>query len=288
MSQLDERQLDRAVLRVERAVDEAYSRHAGALERDRIDGMSEVLRQALAAEPEALRPLVLERMFEHCQQSTLVTEDSKLAKEVVALRAEVERLRQARETPVAIPAASGAVLRALLGTAAGEIASRNAVDEDRVAALVQALASFAADLARAFLGTADKSRELTPAEPLRETLDAELSGRRGAGSFAALLEQIKYKIGAQLEVFSRACEEGAQHILRELEPLVLEDQAREAEQSVLGYRPFHYREAWQVFQRRYEELVSSSDLYETYFDGPLRKALFKLRKQPDQTSTGHA
>jgi hypothetical protein len=281
----EEREVVQAAARLERAVEEAHSRYAGASESERTAGIATALRQALAAEPEAVHSAALEQMVEWYPLIPVRTDDPALAAELGELRAEVQRLRQERSaTPAAAPAAPSSVDRALLEALLGRGAEKEATPPpERIVASVRALTALAADLARAFLAITAKAGETgLHADRFRTALRGELAGTQPAGSLQALLDEIKLKVAGQLEAFPTACADGARQILKELDPLLLKDQADEKKEGVRlpgGFRPFQHREWWETFEKRHAELTASDDLYQTYFDGPLRRALYRLKER---------
>jgi len=280
----DEREVVQAAARLERAVEEAHSRYAGAPESERTAGIATALRQALAAEPESLHSAALEQMVEWYPLIPVRTDDPALAAELAELRGEVARLRQQKSAePAPAPAAAPIdrpLLEALLGRGAEKEPTPAA---ERVVGSVRALASLASDLARAFLAVTAKAGETAlHADRFRTALRAELAGAQ-PGALQALLDEIKLKVAGQLEAFPTACADGARQILKELDPLLMKDAAEEKKEGVrlpggLG-RVFQHREWWEAFERRYAELVSSDDLYQAYFDGPLRRALYRLKER---------
>jgi hypothetical protein len=277
----DELDLNRTAVKLERAADEAHSRYAGSPESERIDGIVAALREALGGEPETAHSALLDRMAEWYPPVPPRIDDPAAAAELLALRAEVERLRQ----QPSIPPPRGdfdtaSLLEALLGRDAERVTREGGADADRITAIVQLLASFATDLAKGFLGAAGKAGETAiHLDRFKSTLRGELSGKSPAGSLKTLLDEIKLKVAAQLEAVPTACSDGARQILKELDPLVLQDQAGEKGVRIAGLRPFQHRELWETFQRRHAELMSAEDLYQTYFDGPLRRALYRLQER---------
>ena len=280
----EERDVVQAAARLERAAEEAHSRYAGASQSERAAGIATALREALAAEPEALQSPVLEQMVEWYPLIPVRTDDPALAAELTELRAEVQRLRQQQSAAPAAPAPPSSIDRSLLEALLGRGAEKEATPPpERVVASVRALAALAADLARAFLAITAKAGETAlHADRFRTALRGELAGTQPAGSLQALLDEIKLKVAGQLEAFPTACADGARQILKELDPLLLKDAADESKQGVRlpgGFRPFQFREWWETFEKRHAELTASDDLYQTYFDGPLRRALYRLKER---------
>lgn len=274
MSEADE--TDRALARLERAVDEAYSRYARAAEAERIDGMAAALREALSSEPATSHDTLLRLMADRYQSAPTRSATGGALDEIRHLRAELASLRQsAIAEPVRQPAADAALLRGLLGRDADRLPAGAPADAAQMVAVIEQLTKLALDLAKAFLTDGDKQHDDTGrhVDRFRTTLLGELSGTLPTGSFGALLDEIRRTVAAPLEAFPGACDAGARQILRELDPLVLDDEATESGVRVMGYRPFRLREIWDKFQQRHQELSASEDLYGTYFDAPLRKSL---------------
>lgn len=282
-------QIKSACARLERAADEAYSRYGGASETQRIDGIAAALEESLAREPEALRSVLLDTLAERFAAAPLPqrpadgTDDASAA-ELAALRLEVERLRQGAQAP---PGGEGGstpppgILEALLGRDTARASEEAPLDVTNVAAVVEQLITFVMDLGRAFLSMGAGSKEgatVRQLDRLRQAVRGEVLGSAPSGSLATVLEELKHRVGAQLQALPMACNDGAQQLLRELDPLMLEDQAQEQAVKLGGLRPFRHREAWEAFRKRHAELVSSEDLYRTYFDGPLRRALRRLQE----------
>lgn len=275
MSEAVEREV---VARVERALDEAYSRYAGLDEESRVEGLAEALQQALASEPEATHADLLDHL---ARRHTLPPASSSNppsqamatnAAELEDLRREIERLRQAQSAVVvAEPAAlDRGVLEVLLGADAQRLES--SVDPARVAGVVKALTAFAVDLVKGFLSAPGRQGDsIVQLDRFRNAVRAELSAASPAGGTDALLEETKRRIGVQLEAFSVACSRGAKSLLDELGPEVLEDLCGDG-----GFGPFKYRGMWETFVRRHRELADAEDLFETYFDPALRNAMFQL------------
>ena len=270
-----------AIARVERALDETYSRHAGLDEQARVDALAEALQQALASEPEAARVALLDQLERRNAPApaSSASEPSQSpaanAAELEELRREIERLRQAPSAAATAPStgADRAVLMALLGGEAERLGS--GVDAARVAGVVQALTAFARDLVKGFLSEPGKRGDsIVQLDRFHSAVRGELSGSLAGGSTSALLGEATRRVGVQLEAFSVACARGAKSLLDELGPELLEDQCGEG-----GFGPFKYRGMWETFVRRQRELADASDLFETYFDPALRNAMYQLGDQ---------
>jgi hypothetical protein len=278
--------LERAAARLERALDEAFSRYAGAGEDERVGGMAAALQAALAGEPGAMQAALLETLAARVAPSespmpevvTSVTASPESTAELAVLRQRVQELEAQAATADAGGSGDTRILDALLGAEARTLAPEQRPAPERLAAVVQLLTAFAVDLARAFLAAADRRGDTArQVDRFRAALRGELAG--GGQGLAPLLDEIKHTLATQVEALPIACVKGAQQMLKELDPLVIEDQASESGgRQFGGLRPFKYRELWETFEKRHTELMSSEDLYRTYFDGPLRSALYRLRE----------
>jgi hypothetical protein len=287
---IDTGDTDRAIARLQRALDDAYSRYAGSGESERVDGMATALEEALANEAPPLHAELLERLAEEFAEialpcpvppgvgdtgvrtTTSAGPDPALLGELSALRLEVERLRgAARRAPEPVRHVPSGLPEALLGADAHGVDA--VLDPGRALSLVAELASFCADVGRAFLqgGTRGGGAQ---GDALAASLHGELAGTLPAGSVAARLGEIKQEVANQLEAVTMGCADGARQLLKELDPLVLEDGARE-QLPRLGM--FRDGELWKVYQRRHAELSNREDLYRAYFDGQIRKYQFRLR-----------
>lgn len=281
-------QIKSACARLERAADEAYSRYGGVPEAQRIDGIAAALEESLAGEPEARRAALLEMLAERFAACPLpqlprAETDDASAAELAALRLEVERLHavQDRAGGEAVRTPPPEIVEVLLGREAARLAEEGPLAVANVAGVVQQLVTFVMDLGRAFLGMGAGSHDggtVRQLDRLRQAVRGEVLGSGQAGSLATVLEELKLQVGVQLQALPVACNDGAQQLLKELDPLMLEDQAQEQALKLGGLRPFRHREAWEAFRKRHAELVSSEDLYRTYFDGPLRRALRRLQE----------
>jgi len=275
MSELKE--IERAAHRLERAMDEAYSRYLGVDEEQRIEGVAAALRSTLESVPENARPFLLEMLAERYEPDTPRVDD-RAAAEVAALKIENERLRRELDAAERRRASSPGVAAALLGEAAR---SAGALDEERVAAVVRALREFTQTLAENLLAPPGKRAAKQQAgERVQQALSAQLGGDEGAWN--ALLEDLKKAIAAHLRAVQPACLEGGRFLLQQLDPAVLEGEEGVAQNKwlggVLGMRE---RELFRAFERRYAKLVRDEDLYETYFAPYYNKWLHDiLRSKP--------
>jgi hypothetical protein len=265
------------IARIQRTVDDAYSRYAGLEEQARVDGLTDALLQALGAEPAAMRAAALdflerENAVAAVGPSAAPPAPAVANAEVEELRRELERLRQAPAT-AATPspgAPDGGVVDALLGADAERFAG--SVDPTRIAGVVQALAAFAVDMVKGFLSAPDRPGDsFVQLDRFRTAVRGELTGSGAAGSTRSLLAETTRRVGVQLEAFSVACERGAKSLLGEISPELLEDQRGEG-----GFGPFKYRGMWETFARRHRELTDSGDLFENFFDPALRNAMYQL------------
>jgi len=265
------------VARLQRALDEAYARYAEVDEEARVQGLVEALHRALAVEPQAERTILLDQLSAGVTAPTAPRPGSPVQQhEVEELRAEVERLRVALAQASHAPqpnASAQAIQAALIGAEAG--VSR--IDEARVAAVVQALTSFATDLVKAFLSLPERRGDsVVQVDRFRGALRGELLGTAESGATERVLQETKVRIAKQMDAFLVACVKGARNLLNELDPVVLEEFSKEAGRDFLGM--FRHQKMWEAFERRHRELAGADDLYDTYFDGAFRAAIAELRE----------
>ena len=279
----DSQDIQRAATRVERAIDEAHSRFAGAPEADRVQGMAAAVRHALASEAKDVQSEILSRLRELYPRLEPRAEDPATAAELERLRGELESARrQPPQAPAPAPRAAAdaaGLVTALLGTEGGR-GGDMAADAERAVDVVRSLSAFALDLGRAFLGAAAKAGEtMLHVDRFKAALRGELAGTQPAGTVAKLLDEVKLRVAGQIEAFPTACTDGARQMLKELDPLVIQDQAQGDAAKRGGFRLFQHRELWEAYQRRYDELMAAEDLFQTFFDGPLRRALYRLQEK---------
>jgi hypothetical protein len=274
----DIKELERTVARLERTMDDAYSRYAPTAEEDRTAGVAAALRTALLSAPESLRAISLELLADRYEPGSTAPEDPTAAAEIVVLRAEVERLQS--EQAAREERADDDLVAALVGPDGARALGDDGPDMRRLANAVRLLTNFSVDLAKAFLAAADQKGAAEQAVArLRDSLRAELQGEPG-GRLAAILDEIRRNVGVELQAFRDACQNGAQELLRQFDPLLfdLQTNKRKGGVRIFGFRPFRFRELWQALQLRRTELVNDEDLYQTFFDGPLRRARVQLRQ----------
>ena len=138
-----------------------------------------------------------------------------------------------------------------------------------------------AGLARPFaarapaVGAAGSDRAADLLEYALRALVSELDGKRPAGSVKSLLEQMRQQIGSQVLAFREACETGSRELLRQLDPEII---ATDAGSS----RVFFYKQCWEAFQARHDELSRGGTLFESYFDVAFQRAMRNLLKQAGQ------
>jgi hypothetical protein len=274
----DVKELERTVARLERAMDDAYSRYAPTAEEERIAGITTALRTAVLSVPGPLRAISLELLADRCEPASSARADPSASAELVLLRAEVEQLRA--QAVARDKRAGQAVLEALIGADRAIAFGDDEPDSARIGEAVRLLTNFALDLAKAFIAATDQKGGADQAvNRLREALRAEVRGEPGV-RLATVLDEIRRNIGVELQAFRVACQDGVQEMLRQFDPLLLELQTskRKGGVRILGLRPFRFRELWEALQQRRTEMATDEDLYQTFFDGPLRRARERLRQ----------
>jgi hypothetical protein len=109
-------------------------------------------------------------------------------------------------------------------------------------------------------------------------LAEELLGKAPAGTVEAMLSQLERQVGGQILAFREACDNGAQNLLRQVAPAAITAASARERVTLLGRQPFYYRENWERFEKKHEELRTADNLYETYFDGAYRNALLRASR----------
>jgi hypothetical protein len=280
---------EQAALRLRATLEELLDRHADTGEAARSEALVRSLRHEAAALPgkskaavlTALRALYPDDPTPAASAGGTSATQRRLEQEIARLRDALAEARAAAGAAAAAapaqappPAPAGEFARRMASVLVGGAdAAAGPEAEERIAGIVGVLQGFAAGLARTYLGaTAEPDR--TMAGHFQAVLADEIAGRRPAGSVEALLEQIRRQIGAQLVAFREACDAGAQNLLKQISPHAVADGAKEGVKFA-GMRPFWHRECWERFEARWEDLRTSDNLYETYFDGAFRRALLR-------------
>jgi hypothetical protein len=282
------------VLRVQRILEEALDRHADQSEAARAEALTRTLRAEVAALASASRGPVLAALAALYPEEPAITvgpaaSDGQATRR---LEEEVQRLREALAAAQATPATPSPAPAPPSGPLLGELAkvivgsSRRAAlagtpgAEERMLGVIRALLDLAAGLARGYLSVgleADK----TMAGHLQMVMADEVEGKRPAGSVKALLEQMRQQIGIQVLAFRRACDVGARELLRQLAPGSLAAAAGKS-------RLFYYKECWDAFEARYEELRRADNIFETYFDvafqREMRGLLTRATREKDENT----
>lgn len=277
----DLKEIERAAARLERAMDEAYSRYLGADEAARTAGVADALRHALDDVPESLRRFLLEMLAERYEPDAPRT-DERAAIEIASLRSENQRLEAEVLTLERAQQASAGLVAALLGEAA--TVEWPEVDAHRAHALIAATQAFVQTLAESLL-VAPGRRGAKPAvtERVQGALTAQLSGEQ-PDAWDALLAELKSAIAAHLGAVRPACREGGAFLLQQLDPMVLEaDESIGQAQGLGALFANKERELWRVFERRHARLVKDEELYETYFSPYYNKWLHELLRKNTKT-----
>ena len=274
-------------VRVQRVLEETLDRYAGRSEAERTEALVDALRAELGTRPAAARAPLLAALRSFTPPEAAVAPSVPTAA-LRELEAEVERLRRdlaARELapPVAAQAPAGPpgdlarrVAAVLLGTGrdAEKLLAGGAEAEARLVAILAALVEFAGRLGRVYLG-ATTDAERTMAGRTQALIADALEGRIDIDDLTRVLEQIYQQIGGQLLAFREACDSGAKELLKQLAPAAVETASAKGATVVGGRRPFFYRECWEWFEKRYEELRTADHLFESYFNGAFRRALLR-------------
>lgn len=283
-------EIEAAALRIEQVLQETLDRYVGGDGAARGEAIFQALRAELRALPADARGGVLAALQAlHPVDVVVPATPAGPSVREGELEAEVERLRAQVATHTAAPAPSGRlaerVARALLGSArdVGRFLAQGGAAEDRLVEAIEALVGFAGQLGRVYGGaTADSDR--TMAGRFEGLLADAVEGRRSAPVLRDLFDGMYQQIGRQILAFREACETGTRNFLKQISPGAIEADSAKGATQVGGRRPFFYRECWEYFEKRYEELRMADHLYESYFDGAFRSAL--LRQSQEQERTG--
>lgn len=273
-------------VRIQRVLEETLDRHAGRPEAERTEALAEVLRAEVGARPAAARAPLVAALRSFAPEEAAIA-PSVPAAALRALEAEVERLGRelaARPVPVAAaapaPAAAGELARRMVtvllgsGRDAEALLAGGPAAEERLLGALAALVDFTGRLGRVFLG-ATTDAERTMAGRTQALLADALEGRVPMEDLTRVLEQIYQQIGGQLLAFREACDGGAKELLKQLAPAAIESASAKDATAVGKRRPFFYRECWEWFEKRYEELRTADNLFESYFNGAFRRALLR-------------
>jgi hypothetical protein len=270
-----------AAMRIQRRLDEVLDRQAAAGEVARTDALLSELRDAVRALPVAERGPVLgmlQRMYPEAPATAPVAAGPSMRER--ELEDEVARLTAALEARAAAPEPASSDLTAglakVLGLSARDLASLSADPEGaaRLTAVVDTLVEFAVSLLRAYIPvTEDEDRSV--AGMVKRLISDAVSGPAQETALREQIDRTRRQVGGQVVAFRRACEEGARAMLKSLSPAVIEAEASRGA-GFLEKRFGVAAQCWELFVRRLEELRGSPELYQTHFDGPLRKELHRL------------
>jgi hypothetical protein len=280
-----------AAMRIHRRLEEVLDRQATAAEAARTDAVAGELREALRAlrvDERAPVLALLQRLYPEAPPSPGAVQGGPSAREL-ELEDEVARLTRERNTRPAAPPASAqlaAGLGKVLGVPTRDLAAL-AADPDgeaRLTEVVGTLVDFAVSLLRAYIPvTEDEDRSV--AGMVHRLVSDTVAGRAQVAALRDQVERTRRQVGGQVVAFRRASEEGARAMLKALSPAVIEAEAsREA--SFLEKRFGIAAQCWELVVRRLEELRASPELYQTHFDGPLRRELHRLAQAQDRRPEG--
>jgi predicted component of type VI protein secretion system len=222
---------------------------------------------------------LLQRLTPQAPVATPTAHSGPSAREL-ELEDEVARLKAERDARPAPAASSSPELVAGLAKAIGlssrdvTAAAGDPAGQARLAAVVGTLVDFAVSLLRAYIPvTEDEDRSV--AKMVNGLVSDAVTGRSQGAELGEQVERTRRQIGGQVVAFRRASEEGARAMLKVLSPAVIEAEASRGA-SFLEKRFGIAAQCWELFGRRLEELRASPELYQTHFDGPLRKEMHRL------------
>lgn len=282
-----------AAMRILAALEELLDRHAGQPDEERQMTLVTGLRQLMTEIPEAERAPTLQALRALVPPDEVVrdVEAGTAAARVFELEDEVARLQeQLRAVPSPAPAAPSAGspeltarLARMLQVGARELENAPADLETRLADTLALLVEFAIGLLRAYIPVTQDEDRTVAGLVQRVVADAVL-GRGDPDGLAAHVERTRRQIGGQVLAFRRACEEGARSVLRGLTPAVIEAEAgRNA--TFLEKKFGTATQCWEAYQKRFEEIRAATDLYQTHFDGSLRREMHRLALGADTKRT---
>jgi hypothetical protein len=276
-------------LRIQRTLEETLDRYAGRPEAERVEALVRGLRHEVGALPVPERGPVLRALhaLQPAEVATVPAAPRGPSERELELEAEVERLHALLATAEAKPApASGELvvpLARLLGLSARELEAQRARGEGAEQQLldtVGVLVEFALGLLRAYIPVT-QDEDHTVAGMVQRLMADAVTGRAGGADLAHHVERTRRQVGGQVFAFRRACEEGARALLRTLAPPLIEaEAARQA--SFLEKRLGIATQCWELYQKRFEEIRTASELYQAHFDGPLRREMHRLAQGAEQ------
>jgi hypothetical protein len=268
-------------LRIHRHLEELLDRQAAAGEGARLDALAAELRDALRglrADERSPVLALLQRLTPQAPVATPTAHSGPSAREL-ELEDEVARLKAERDARPA-PASSSPELVAGLAKAIGlstrdvTAAAGDPAGQARLAAVVGTLVDFAVSLLRAYIPvTEDEDRSV--AKMVNGLVADAVTGRNQGAELSEQVERTRRQIGGQVVAFRKASDNGARAMLKVLSPAVIEAEASRGA-SFLEKRFGIAAQCWELFGRRFEELRASPDLYQTHFDGPLRREMHQL------------
>jgi hypothetical protein len=282
-----------AAMRILAALEELLDRHAGRPDEERQATLVTALRDLMNEIPDAERGPTIQALRALLPPDEVVrdVEAGATSARVLELEDEVARLREElRAKPAPAPAATAASpelvarLARMLQVGARELEAAAPADlEARLADTLALLVDFAIGLLRAYIPVTQDEDRTVAGLVQRVVADAVL-GRGDPDGLAAHVERTRRQIGGQVLAFRRACEEGARSVLKGLTPAVIESEAaRNA--SFIERKLGGATQCWEAYQKRFDEIRAATDLYQTHFDGPLRREMHRLALGADTKRT---
>jgi len=286
-----------AAMRILAALEELLDRHAAQPDAERQGTLVTALRHLMMEVPEAERGPTLHALRALVPSDDVVCDvgagaaSARTSARILELEDEVARLREqlrAAPSPAPVAAAASPALTARLarmmqvgpreleGAAGAEL-------ETRLVETIGLLVDFALGLLRAYIPVTQDEDRTVAGLVQRVVADAVL-GRGDPDGLAAHVERTRRQIGGQVLAFRRACEEGARSVLRGLTPDVIANEA--ARNATFLEKKFGTAtQCWEVYQKRFDEIRAATDLYQSHFDGPLRREMHRLAQGADTRRT---
>jgi hypothetical protein len=273
-----------AALRIQQALEDTLDRHAGHAEAERMDALIRRLREEISALPADQRaPTVAALRTLQPADVSAATPTAPSAREL-ELEDEVTRLRAALAAAQAKPVAMAGVASPALLTQLGKLLALPAREletlatgegtQERLVSTFALLVDFALGLLRAYIPVTQDEDHTVAGLVQRLVADA-VAGRSAGTDLATHVERTRRQVGGQVFAFRRACEEGGRGLLKALAPAVIEAEAAK-QASFLEKRFGIAAQCWDMYGKRLEELRTAADLYQAYFDGPLRREMHRL------------
>lgn len=273
-----------AAMRILGVLEELLDRHAGRPDDERQATLVRALRDGLGELSDAQRAPALHALRGLLPPEDLAVPDAgaragsarvlELEDEVAHLRAQLAA-RPVEAAPTPASPALAARLAKLLQVSQRDLDTVPAGElEGRLVDTLALLTDFALGLLRAYIPVTQDEDRTVAGLVQRMVADAVMERGQGDG-LADHVERTRRQIGGQVLAFRRACEEGARSVLRGLAPAVIEAEASRTA-SYIEKKLGASAQRWEAYQKRFDEIRAATDLYQSHFDGPLRREMHRL------------